>query len=177
MNKLLKVSFITLICSIFMAITAFAGEWSWEDAEGHHNRSILLEDDRNFDEDVVHRYGRGDYLAEGSVRIADLEDGTIEIQVRTLAYVYVDRIIHSVFLDMWDEDEEDWVMLYNWDFEKLKEDVENEELSMLITTFTVSGCEVGRYYRLRGLHGVELYDELEACATETDGVRLTNLWN
>ena len=67
--------------------------------------------------------------------------------------------------------------ILNWHVEKTKEEVENEELFMLSTTVLFLDCEVGHYYRARGLHGVELYDELEACATETNGVRVTNLWN
>jgi len=124
--------------------------------------------------DVVHKYGRGDYLAEGSVRIANLQNGSLEIQAMTLAHVYVDRIIQTVFLDVWDEDENDWVCLNYWDFEMVKEEVENEQLHMLVSTLTLPGYEVGRYYRARGLHGVEIYDELEACATETNGVKLTD---
>ena len=105
-----------------------------------------------------------------------MEDGTLKVEVMTLAHMNVDRILHSFFVDVWDEEENDWIQVGYWHVEKSKEE-ENGELFMLFSTLILDDCEVGRYYRARGLHGVELYDELEACATETHGVLLTNLWN
>lgn len=177
MKKLIKLFFFSMLLSIFMAIPVFAMEWNWEMVPGHHNQSVLLEDGSISAEDAIHRYGRGDYLADGCIEISNMRDGTLRIEVMTLAHMNVDRILHSFFVDVWDEDEEEWIQVANWHVEKTKEEVENEELYMLFSTVVLDGCELGRYYRARGLHGVELYDELEACATETDGVRLTNLWN
>lgn len=174
MKKIRMIALVTLVLSLFWATTALANDWSWELVEGHHNQSVLLGPSETTSKDMIHKHGRGDYLSEGSVEISNLQNGQLMIEVLTLAHVNVDRIIHSVFLDIWDEDREDWINIDMWDFEISKEDVENEELYLLSTDFVLSGYEVGRYYRLRGLHGVELYDELEACATETDGVQLTD---
>lgn len=174
MKVVKKVSFLTIFLSVLMVRIAFANQWEWESIPGHHNQSILLEESELSSQDVVNRYGRGDYLAEGSVTVVNLQNGSLRLDASTLAYRNVDRIIHTVFLDVWDENESDWINLDAWDFERTKEEVEGGELYMYSTSITLSGYEVGRYYRARGLHGVELNDELEACATETDGVKLTD---
>ena len=174
MKKLMKSLFVAMLLSIVMVVPTFAMEWEWDSVPGHHNQSVLLEDDVTSAEDSIYRYGRGDYLAEGSVGITNMQDGTLLIEAMTLAHMNVDRILHSFFVDVWDEDEEDWIQIANWHVERTKEEVENEELFMLMSSVTLTDCEVGRYYRARGLHGVELYDELEACATETHGVQLTD---
>ena len=174
MSKLIKSFLVALLMSIVIVIPAFAMDWNWEEVPGHHNQSVLLEEGVTSAEDSIHRYSRGDYLAEGSVEITNMQDGTLKVEVMTLAHRNVDRILHSFFVDGWDEDRNDWVQVGYWHVEKTKEEVENEELFVLSSTVLLDDCEVGRYYRARGLHGVELYDELEACATETNGVQLTD---
>ena len=175
--KKIKIYLLSILFCFFLSNVTFAGQWRSLNIPNDSGSSTLLAEEVLSSKDSVKHYGRGDYLAEGSVQITNLEDGRLRINATTLAHVNVDRILHSVFLDMWDEDENDWIPLEYWDFEITKEEVENEELYMLATSFILSGYEVGRYYRLRGLHGVEIYDELEACATETHGVLLTDLWN
>lgn len=174
MKKLIKTCIVSLFMTIVMVSTAFAMEWDWSTAPGHHNQSILSADGILSAEDSVYRPGRGDYLAEGYIEITNMQDGTLKVETKTFAHMNVDRILHSFFVDVWDEEEEDWSQIASWHIEKTKEEVENQELFMLSTTVLLTNCEVGRYYRARGLHGVEIYDELEACATETNGVQLTN---
>ena len=85
-----------------------------------------------------------------------------------------DKIYETVFLDVWDDSKEDWVQIGKWDFERSKEEVENEELSTFYVGFTVSGCELNRYYRARAMHLVQWGDDMEGKATETNGVLLTD---
>ena len=177
MKCLKRILIISFALCLTMFNYAYANQWDWNSAAGKHNQSLLLVNGELASSDSYYRYGRGDYLAEGSVQITNNQDGTLGISAQTLAHRNVDRIIHSIFIDVWDAERNDWVNLDYWDFEKTKEEQSNGELYMLLTSFTLSGYEVNRYYRLRGLHGVELYDELEACATETDGVKLTDWRN
>lgn len=177
MKQITKILLLVILINLLMPNVALANQWNWESTSGHHNESILLNEKDTSSTDSIYRYGRGDYLAEGLVQIVNMEDGRLRITATTLAHINVDRILHSIFLDVWDPDENDWIYLDYWDFEITKDEVENNELHMFNTSFYLTGYEVGRYYRLRGLHGVEIYDELEACATETDGVLLTDLWN
>ena len=173
MKKVKVISVITVLLCLVLANTVWANPLSWETVPGHHNQSVLLDSDATSSRDEVHQYGRGEYLSEGSVEIVNHGNGEIYIAVDTYAYVYVDRILHTVFLDYWDADENDWVQVGFWEFEKTKEEA-NGQLSYLTTTLTLTGYETGLYYRVRGLHGVELYDELEACATETAGILITD---
>ena len=177
MKKVIKSFLFAMLLAIITVVPTFAMEWDWANVHGHHNQSILLEEGVTSAEDSIYRYGRGDYLAEGSVQIVNMQDGTLRVEALTLAHMNVDRILHSFFVDIWDEDENDWIQIASWDVEKTKEEVENQELFMLASTVIFTDCEVGRYYRARGLHGVELYDELEACATETNGVLVYDIWN
>ena len=177
MIKIRKIMFFVFVMTLLMTNAVYAHQWDWQMVPGHHNQSVLLEEGVLYAEDRVFHYGRGDYLAEGFVQIVNMEDGTLRIDASTLAHVNVDKIIQTVFLDMWSDEREDWINIEHWDYEITKEEVEDEELYMLDTSFIHSGCQIGKYYRLRGLHGVEIYDELEACATETNGVLLTDLWN
>ena len=162
-----------LFCSL-MTTTIWASERDWGDVSENYKESVLLSEEETCATDSYHQYGRGEYLAEGSVEIVNMGNGDIYISVDTFAYVNVDAIYHTVFLEYWNEEDEDWVQLDYWDFEKYRSETTNGELYRLSTNFTVTGCETGLYYRLRGLHGVEFNDEIEACATKTHGVLITD---
>ena len=110
---------IALLCMIFvMANTAYASELTWETAPGHHGQSVLLEAEVQYSEDIVHRYGKGEYLSTGRIEIVNQRNGSIYICVDTFAHVNVDRIRHTVFLDQWDERKQDWVQVDSWEFER-----------------------------------------------------------
>lgn len=169
------VPMIMLICMLLaMTITAYADTITWEDVPGHHNQSVLLESGEDSSKDVLQRYARGEYLSAGTLEIVNQKDGSIYICVETFAHVNVDRICHSVFLDQWNENTESWIQVETWDFERTKEEEENGELCFVQNTITVTGYPVNKYYRVRGLHMVELGDEIEGCATETNGVLITD---
>ena len=74
--------------------------------------------------------------------------------------------------DQWDERKQDWVQVDSWEFERTKEEV-GGELPSMTDTITIKNVATNRYYRARGLHMVEIGDEIEGCATETDGVLIT----
>lgn len=173
MKYIKRIGIWTLLMCLFLVNTTWANELDWNNVLGNHSQSILLESNIMSSKDSIHRYGRGEYLAEGSVEIINYGEGIIYVRVDTLAYVNVDRILHTVFLDYWDEDLNDWVQESHWNFEKTREEA-GGELYRLTTAFTLDGYETGLYYRLRGLHGVEYNDELEACATRTNGVLITD---
>lgn len=160
-----------LVCLLVPSI-ALADTITEEEIPGNYNPSILLEIEILSSKDSVHRYGRGEFLAEGAVEISNKGNGDIYICIDTYAYRNVDKIFHTVFLEYWSESDNDWIQEDYWEFEKTKEEA-GGELSDLISSFTLIGYPTGRYYRVRGLHGVELNDEIEACATRTDGVLIT----
>jgi len=171
MKNVRRVLILMLILVFSMSTITFADEITWENSPGHHNQSKLLDKSIESSKDVVRFLGRGEILAEGSVEIINKKDGRIYISVDTLAHRRVDRIYHKVFLEQWDESEQDWRQLESFQFSKTKE--QDSNLSVLLNSFSVGGYPTNKYYRVRGLHMVELGDWAESCATETDGVLIT----
>ena len=115
---------------------------------------------------------RGKILSSGIIEISNQQDGTLHIAVDTYAHTVVDKIYQTVFLDVWDEEKENWVKVNHWDFERSID--EEADLSSYHVGFTVTGCEVNRYYRARAMHLVQIGDDMEGKATETNGVLLTD---
>ena len=161
-----------IVMMLLMVNTSYASELTWETAPGHHNQSELLDKGKNSSKDIVRYPSRGEYISTGMIEIVNQGDGSIYICVDTLAHVNVDRICHTVFLDQWDEKRQDWVQVDYWEFERTKEE-EGGELSMMTDTITIKNVATNRYYRARGLHMVEIGDEIEGCASETHGVLIT----
>ena len=161
MKVMKRIIGMALIFTLMTCGTAFAG----------------LKDVRN---SLLNTYTQSRLLADTCVRVfsagmlelVNKQDGTLHISVDTFAHSVVDDIYQSVFLDMWDESKEKWVQVGHWEFEKtIKED---ENLTSYHVGFTVSGCEVNRYYRARAIHLVQWGDDAEGKSTQTDGVLLTD---
>lgn len=174
MRKIKHLWCLVFMLSFLMSMTAFANEITWESAPGHHNQSTLLPSTELSAKDVVQRYARGEIISAGVVEISNPQNGTIRIGIETYAHRNVDMIRHAVFLDQWDDEDNDWVQVDLWDFTKYKEENENNTLSHYSVSFTVSGYPSNRYYRVRGLHAVELDGDIEACSSETNGIIITN---
>lgn len=161
-----------IVMLVFMTNTVFASELGWENTSRCHEESVLLPISSIRAIDRIQSQVRGEYISTGILEIKNQRNGSIYISVDTLAHLNVDRIRHTVFLDRWNEKTEAWDQIDSWTFEKTKEE-EGGELSMMTDAFTITGLPVNRYYRARGLHMVEIGDEIEGCATETDGVLIT----
>lgn len=174
MKKIKRFVTMVLCFSLFMCSQAYASELSWENVPGNHGSSILMPQNVLESCDEYRTIARGDFLSSGITQISNGQNGSILIDIETYAHHDVDRIFHTVFLDQWDEDEEDWIRLEHWDFSMSKEETEDGTIHELLTSMTLTGYETGKYYRVRGLHGVEYNDEIEATATETNGVLLTD---
>lgn len=171
MKKALSAFILAAVLSTFFSLNVFANTLTWESVPGNHGGSVLLDENIAVSTDSFETVARGEILDQGSTGIGNKGDGRIYINITTLAHRNVDKIFHTVFLDQWDDDREDWVQIDYFEFEETKAD--NPNLSSLITSFYVSGYPTKKYYRVRGLHAVELGDTLEGCATETDGVYIT----
>ena len=169
-----KLIALVMVISVLMTVPVFAADITWESVPGHHNQSQLLVEEVTTATDSVYGYARGDILSTSTTEITNEQDGTLFLRITTYAHTYVDRIFHSLFLDQWDASHSQWVQVGFWDFEKTKEEMSDGKLTHLSNSFTISGLETNKYYRVRGLHAVELNDEIEANATETDGILLTN---
>ena len=174
MKKLRRILMTTVLMGLLMLETVYASVFTWAQIPGHHNDSVLLENGESESCDTINDSARGLRLSTAVLRIINEQDGTLYISVDTLTHKFVDKIYETVFLDVWDDNKEDWVQIGYWEFERSKEEEENEELSSYYVGFTVSGCEVNRYYRARAMHLVQWGDDMEGKATETNGVLLTD---
>ena len=162
-----------LVSMVMMTSTAYAmPRMSWNQLEQESTQSILLTDGQSSAIDTTDNVTRGQVFSTGMVEITNQQDGTLHISVDTYAHVVVDKIYQTVFLDVWNEEEETWEKVNYWDFERSRE--EEPDLSAYHVGFTVTGCEVNRYYRARALHLVQWGDDAEGKSTQTDGVLLTD---
>lgn len=172
MKKMKRCILMVLFFAMFATRLVYAKDLKWEELPGHHNQSILLAGEETRSKDIIGNVARGRYLSTAMLEIQNNQDGTLHVGVDTLAHVYVDRIYQVVFLDVWDEKEEDWEQIAEWKFERTKE--EEADLSSYYVGFTVTDCPINRYYRARAMHLVEVGDLMEGKATETNGVLLTD---
>ena len=163
MKNVKKLLGIALLMTLLTVKVAYANELRWEDLPGHHNQSILLNDETAA-KDIVENSARGRFLATAMLEIRNEQNGNLHIDVDTLYQV--------VFLDVWDESENSWKQIAEWTFDKVAE--EGENLSSNDVGFTVTDCPVNRYYRARAMHLVQIGDDMEGKATETNGVLLTD---
>lgn len=170
MRTLKKIISVVVMFSVLMSITAFAEELTWETVPGNHTPSELLPPTAISSKVKVDRYTRGEIISAGIIEVMNLQNGDIEINVETYAHRTVDKIAHTVFLDRWDENKEDWVQVGYFPYEHEKD---TDHFSYWIDSFTVSGYPVNHYYRARSLHRVELGDTIEGLASRTDGVYIT----
>ena len=162
-----------LICLFMMANIAYAMPAITEERIPENiEESVLLHNNETTAIASINNSTRGIMLSAGLIEITNQKDGTLHISVDTYAHKVVDVIYQTVFLEVWDEKAESWSKVDHWDFEKSK--AEDPELTSYHVGFTVTGCELNRYYRARAMHLVEWGDEAEAKVTQTNGVLLTD---
>lgn len=167
---------LTVICCISMSLTTMASTETWmENAQKEidNKESILLPEGVNISSDIE-PFIRGRYIASSSVSVSNEGYGVLGIYAHTLAYESVMKIKMNIYLDQWDEDEEEWIQI---DSKMLTYENENgeEDLHAVSESFLVENLETGKYYRVRGYHAVWSFDGLiESHGTMTNGVLLTD---
>ena len=173
MKKVRRCIYGVLVGMVMMTNTAYAmPNVTWGELARTNMQSTVLTNGERTSTNITDNITRGKVFSTGMLEITNQQDGTLHISVDTYAHVVVDKIYQTVFLEVWDEKKEDWVNVNHWDFVKSIE--EEPRLSSYDVGFTVSGCEVNKYYRARAMHLVEWGDNMEGKATQTDGVLLTD---
>ena len=172
--KKLKTFFGAVAFTMVMSQMAYANVPTWEEMVPIPVESVTLEDGKLSSENIFDNGARGIRLSTAMLSITNEQDGTLHIVVDTFTHKDVDRIYEAVFLDEWDEDNENWKQIETWTFEKTKEETEDGKLSSHRVSFLVTGCELNHYYRARAMHLVQWGDDMEGKATETNGVLLTD---
>ena len=174
MKKIKKILGVAVLLMLLMSKAVYASTFRWEELTGHHNNSILLKNGQTVSEDIVNDSARGRIMSTATLSITNEEDGTLYIVANIFVHKNIDKAYQTIFLDKWDDTREDWVQIGSWDFERTKEEEENGVLSSYHVGMTVSGCELNCYYRARAMHLVQIGDDMEGKATETNGILLTD---
>ena len=174
MKKIKRLLGALIMIAVMMHGIAYAKEPTWEDFAVPTKISVCLPDTIFSSQDINRVQTRGRILSTAMLTITNEQDGTLYITVNTLAHQNVDKIYQTVFLDQWNEEKEDWVQIGYWEFVRDKEEESDGHLSSYPLGFTVQNCEPNKYYRARAMHLVQIGDDMEGKATETNGVLLTD---
>lgn len=174
MKKIKRLLGALIMMVVMMYSVAYAKDPTWEDFAVPTKTSVCLPDTIFSSQDINRVQTRGRILSTAMLTITNEQDGTLYITVNTLAHQNVDKIYQTVFLDQWNEEKEDWVQIGYWEFVRDKEEESDGQLSSYPLGFTVQNCELNKYYRARAMHLVQIGDDMEGKATETNGVLLTD---
>ncbi len=175
MKKIIKTFLIVSLSCLFISMTAFANEHvSREQVIGQKNiedTSILLPEGIN--QAVSYGNGaRGEYLASCTISITNKGYGVIGIYGNVFTHKPVKKIRMNIFLDRWDENEEDWFQVDSYRFVYEYEEG-GEELADVSESFSVNGFPTGCYYRLRGACTVWPFTGgFESQGPMTDGIMI-----
>ncbi len=117
---------------------------------------------------------RGRFIASSGLSVSNEGYGVLGVYTDTLAHVPVKKIKMTIYIDCWDEVEEEW---YQVSYKTLEYEHEDGEADLTAASefFNVENLDVNKYYRLRGLHAVWSFDGyVETHGTMTDGILLTD---
>lgn len=123
---------------------------------------------------IVKPQPRGSVISTGTLRISNEGKGAIGVFIQTLAHIDVDETTFGIFLDRWLVGDQRWANVAHYTFSYTKDEYPDEDLAMKTLSFNIVGQPVDCYYRLRGLHLVEVNGVREMLTTETDGILITN---
>lgn len=178
MKKMLKMLLGAGMMSVCLSFSAFASSpESWEEVAARelgNASSVLLPEGVTF-ADELPVVARGRYIASSSVMIVNEGYGVLGVYADTLAYEAVKKIKMTVYIDQWDEENEDWIQVSSKSMTYEHQEDDEEDLHAASEYFLVENLEIDRYYRLRGVHAVWAFNGfIESHATMTNGVLLTD---
>ena len=115
---------------------------------------------------------RGSIISTAMVSLENLTGGKMDITITTLAHVECERIQNIAYLYQ-QQDDGTWKELKRYEYNAYKKDFPTEDLSGLTNAITVENLEVGKYYKVRGIHCVWANGKGQAFATNTDAILAT----
>lgn len=161
MKKIIRGICIAIVLCLICTVPAFGSE----------QKATFLKDIR--EQLVVKPQPRGSIISTGLLRISNAGEGAIGVFIQTLAHVDVDSTTFAIYLDRWIVSEQRWANVAHYTFPFTKEEYPDDDLAMKSLSFKIVGQPADCYYRLRGVHLVELKGEREMLTTETDGILIT----
>lgn len=134
-----------------------------------NRRNSFLTGRERYSLGVAYGETRGSIISQATVGITDKGAGEIEILIETLAQKKSDEIRHIAILELLEPDDS-WTEISRYEFDALKENYPDEDLSGLTNEFRVKKLEVDRYYRIRGIHFVWIDGKSQGFSTSTDAL-------
>lgn len=115
---------------------------------------------------------RGRFLSSATIQISDEGNGVLGVYADTLCHENMKDIYVTIFLEIWEEDNNDWTQLNMYEYEWHASSPE-EKLSMAGVAFDIENLERRRVYRLRSMHAVRSHGGItEAMMPRTEGIIL-----
>ncbi len=132
-------------------------------------KNVLLTGGKKYSLGMAYGETRGSIISQATVGITDLGEGEIEILVETLAQKKSDEIRHVAILEV-QESDDSWTEVARYEFDAVKENYPDQDLSGLTNQFRVKTLEINRYYRVRGIHYVWIDGKSQGFSTQTEGL-------
>lgn len=155
MKKIIKkqiICILTILMLLQLHIPVYAKEWS-------DFKQIPNAREFNSQEQVsVTGVPRGRLISSVEIQLTDKGRGTAGIYADLLCHEPMAKLRIWIYLEKWDEETERWETEDYQQFTWLAEDYPDEDLTMAMVGYDVSGLERGQYYRLRGLFGANDID-------------------
>lgn len=143
---------LTCILIIQCHIQVYASEWS-------NAKEIANTIASNSEEQArITGIPRGRLISSVELQLTDKGRGTAGVYADLLCHKPMKSLLVWIYLEKWDEAIEDWVTEDYQHFSWSEKDYPNDELTMAVVGYDVSGLERGKYYRLRGMFGARELD-------------------
>lgn len=163
---------ITATLALSMPLTVNAKTTDWLTQANAVDAQLQYVEARN-DISKVRGVARGRVLSSVELELADEGNGVIGVYAATLCHTAVKEIYMVIYLDVWDESLQDWVMLDDYEYRWKASDNPDKNLTDVSVSFSLEGLPRGRTYSLRGAHAAKNFDNvMEVMASETDGIVL-----
>lgn len=145
-------------------ISSYAGEWS-------QARDISTVSEFNGErQSRVTGMPRGRLISSIELQLTDKGRGTAGVYADLLCHEPMKQLRMWIFLEKWDEVQENWAIIDDQEFIWLAEEYPDQDLTMAMVGYEVSGLQRGQYYRLRGLFGAyDLDSSLQEAWQTTSG--------
>lgn len=155
MKNLIKkhiVYVLTVLLILQLPVYAYAAEWT-------NSKEISNINEFNRGKQVgVMGSPRGRLISSIELQLTDKGRGTAGVYADLLCHEPMEKLRIWIYLEQWDEEQENWATINSQQFTWLAEDYPDQDLTMAMVGYEVSGLERGQYYRLRGLFGANDID-------------------
>lgn len=163
----------TLLLLCFQTNTVFAETENQSRTLNMDNKaSSFLSEGASYSADVQYGDTRGSIISTALVSITDKGKGTILISVDTLAHESCDSIKQIVILECWNDKNNNWDVVKNYELIEVIEDQPDGRLAYLMNEITLSGQKIGSSYRVRSTHSVTINGKSETLRAETGTIKL-----